>query len=245
MKNIRIKLLTVASILLTTVSMNAQEMYLSWEGETLGDTLTIWGSPDSSEIVFHAVVHNMTVNWMEIKVRRNRLEMPDSTSGYFCWGPCFAEHVEESPDSILIPSGGSSADTAFSGHYIPNAAIGTAVVEYTFYNAENEDQYVKLLVKYWASPEGIAEDPLKGGSISNLYPNPATRLVSFDFVFPEKVKTAGIRITNLFGRVLKEVDIVHSSGKLTVDVGKLESGVYFYSLLLNGHVYETKKLVIR
>ena len=244
-KSIKMKLLTFTAVLLATVSMNAQDMFLSWEGETLGDTVTIWGEPDSSEIVFHAVVHNMTVNWMKIKVRRNQLEMVDSTSSYFCWGTCYADNVEESPDSILIPSGGSSVDTAFSGHYLPNTKIGTSIVEYKFYNMDNEDEYVKVLVIYRASPEGIADDLMNGGSISDLYPNPATTHVNIDYDLPVNVETAGIRIVNLFGSVLKEVDIERSTNKLTVDVSDLESGIYFCTALVNGYVYETKKLIIQ
>jgi len=239
------KLLVLAAVLLTAIPMNAQDMFLSWEGETLGDTLTIWGSPDSSEIVFHAVVHNMTVSWMEIKVRRNQIEMVDSSSSYFCWGACFPDDIVESPDSILIPSGGSSVDTAFSGRYMPNTKIGTSIVEYMFYNADNEDQFVKVLVKYRASPEGIADILMRGGNISELYPNPATKFVSVDFDLPAKVKSASIRIVNLFGSVLKVLDVEHGTNKLTVDVSGLESGIYFYTVLLNGHVYETKKLIVQ
>ena len=244
-KSTKMKLLTFTAILLAAISMNAQDMFLSWEGETLGDTVTVWDEPDSSEIVFHAVVHNMTVNWMEIKVRRNQVEMVDSTSSYFCWGSCYPDSIGESPASILIPSGGSSVDTAFSGHYIPNTKIGTSIVEYIFYDADNEDQYVKVLVNYRASPQGIAKDLLKEGSISDIYPNPTSTLVNIDYDLPLEIESAGVRILNLFGSVLKEVDIERGTNKLTVDVSDLKSGIYFYTVLINGNLYETKKLIIQ
>ena len=239
------KLLTIAIILLATISMNAQDLILTWEGDTLGSTHTVWGEPDSSEIVFHAVVRNNTEKWMKIKVRRSQIEMLDSTSSYFCWGECFDDDVVESPDSILIPSGGSSADDAFSGHYLPKGKIGTSVVEYMFYNMDNEEEYVKVLVNYWASPESIDEGIMSGGSISDIYPNPASNFVNLDYQLTPQVKTAEIRIVNLLGTLVTEAVIERNGNKLTIDVSQLKKGIYFYTLLINGGVYQTQKLIVQ
>ena len=238
-------ILLMIAILLATISMKSQDLLLTWEGDTLGSTHTVWGEPDSSEIVFHAVVHNNTGNWMKIKVRRNQVEMLDSTSSYFCWGVCFDDDVEESPDSILVPSGGSSVDDAFSGHYIPKNKNGTSMVEYMFYNMENEEQNVKVLVKYWTSPENIVEDMVNSGSISDIYPNPAATFVNIDYEIPAEVKSAQIRIINLFGHIVKEQAIKRNKNRLTMDISELEAGIYFYTLLIDNRIYHSKKLIIQ
>lgn len=240
-------LLVFTAVLLATISLSAQNMFLTWNGETLGDTVTVLGEPGDNEIIFQAMVHNMTDKWMKIKVRRNQIEMVDSTSSYFCWGNCFSDDVEESPDSIQIVSGGSSVDTAFSGHYLINEQIGTSLVEYMFYDSDNEDMNVKVLVRYryWASPEGIAEEAIKGGKISSLYPNPTATVVNIDYDIPFEIESASIRIVNIFGSLVKVSDIEPASNKLTIDISDMEAGIYFYSVLLNNHVYQTKKLIIR
>ena len=240
-------LFVFTAVLLATISLNAQNMFLTWDGETLGDTVTVLGEPGNNEIIFQAMVHNSTDKWMKVKVRRERHEMLEGTSSQFCWGVCYPEYVRESPDYIYIVSGGSSSDNAFSGHFLINEQIGTSLVEYMFYDSDNEDINVKVLVKYryWASPEGIAEDALKGGKISSLYPNPATTVVNIDYDIPLEIESASIRIVNIFGSLVKVSDIEPASNKLSIDVSDMEAGIYFYSVLLNNHVYQTKKLIIR
>lgn len=245
MINMKKTLLTVAVILFAVISMNAQDLTLTWEGETIGETITVWGEPDATEIVFHAVVHNNTDNGINVKVRRKQLTMVDGTMSQFCWGLCFPPATEESPDPRLILAGEQSGDEDFSAHYNPLTNIGTSIVEYMFFNQDNEDQYVKVTVKFWGSPEGIAEDAMLGGSISDIYPNPATTVVNIDYNLPAEVDFVKVRIVNLLGAVVKESVVERSANKLTMNVSELEGGIYFYSVLVNGDVYRTKKLIIQ
>ncbi len=240
-------LLTFAAILFVALSMNAQDLTLSWDGETLGDTVVVWGDPTSEdfEIVFHAVCQNNTDDVINVKIRRKRIEMLEGTMSTFCWGICYAPDIEVSPDSIPIAAQGQSEDEAFSGHYTMAGVIGTSIVEYTFFNQYNEDQNVKVVAKYWASPTGIAEDAMNGGSISDIYPNPATTFVNLDYNMPAEVDFAKVQIVNLLGSVVKESNINRSANKLSMDVSDLQGGIYFYSVLVNGDVYKTKKLVIQ
>ena len=235
-------LLTFAAVLFAVISMNAQDLYLSWEGETLGETITVWGSPDTTEIVLKALVYNNTNERMRIKVRRSYIVTVDSTGDYICWGACYPDFVNET-DTVGVPPGLSVDE--FSAHYKPQSQIGTAVIEYLFFNDDNEDQNVKIIVKYWASPEGIAEDAMIGGSISDIYPNPATNVVNIDYKFTPEVDFAEVRIVNLLGAVVKEIIVERDNNKLTMDISDLEGGIYFYSVLINGDIYKTKKLIVQ
>jgi hypothetical protein len=239
-------LLIFAVGLLAVFSMNAQDLTLSWEGEELGETLTLWGHPDSAEIVFHVVCHNNTDRDLNVKVRRNQIEMVDGTSSQFCWGgSCWPPDVDESPSATLIPAGEQSGEEDFSAHYSPSSHNGTSTIEYTFFNEDDEDLNVKITVYYWASPDGIAEDLMKGGSISDIYPNPATSLVNIDYNLPSGVNSAKVRIVNLLGALVKESTIERNANKLTMDISDLKGGVYFYTVLINDDVFKTKKLLIQ
>ncbi|MCF6171692.1 MAG: T9SS type A sorting domain-containing protein [Bacteroidales bacterium] len=238
-------LLSFAAILLAVFSLNAQDLTLSWDGVPLGDTIVTWGEPGNAEIVSHVVVHNNTSNGINMLVRRKRISMVEGSSSAFCWGLCFPPDTEESPEPRLILPGGQSTDEEFSGHYYPNGKIGTSVVEYMFFNKDNEGQNVKIVVKYWGSPAGIAEDAMVGGSISDIYPNPATNMVNIDYELTPEVDFAKIRIVNLLGAVVKEAVVERNNTKLTMDISDLNGGIYFYSVLVNGDVYKTKKLVIQ
>jgi hypothetical protein len=240
-------LLTLAVVIMTAFSMNAQsaDMSLSWDGEAIGDTLDVWGKSTAAEIVSHIVLHNNTDNGINVKVRRRQLSMLEGTSSAFCWGLCFPPSTEESPEARLILAHSQSADEEFSGHYYPEGMIGTSMVEYMFFNEGNEDQNVKVVVRYWSSVSSIAEDAMQGGSISDIYPNPAVNFVSIDYSMPASVQSASVSIVNLLGSVVKEAVVERNAGKLTMDISGLKGGIYFYTVRVNGDIYKTKKLVVR
>jgi len=104
---------------------------------------------------------------------------------------------------------------------------------------------VKVLIEYWASPEIIEEGIMNGGSISDIYPNPAISFVNIDYQLTPQVKTAQIRIVNLLGTLVTEAEIERNVNKLTIDVSQLKNGIYFYTLLINGAVYQTQKLIVQ
>ena len=139
----------------------------------------------------------------------------------------------------------ASGENEFSCHYAPTNEIGTSVFEFKFYNIDNPDEFTSVVVNFWASPEGIAEDAMKGGSISEIYPNPATNYANLDFNLTPSVKNAKVRVINLLGSVVKEANIENGTNQLKLDVSDLDNGVYFYSVLINGETYKTRKLVIR
>jgi len=219
---------------------------LSWDGAIIGDTVTLWGEPSDFEMVMYANLHNNTDNAMNIKVSREEINLIEGTFSQICWaGLCYSPMVDTSVNYELVAAGGSSADEDFSGHYAPNGHIGTSVVKFTFYNIDNPSVNVSVVVKFWASPESIAEDAMKGGSISDIYPNPATNYVNLDLNLTPSVKQAKVRVINLLGSVVKEVEIEKGSNQLRLDISDLDNGVYFYSVLINGDTYKTKKLVVR
>ena len=219
---------------------------LTQDGNLVGDTITLWGEPTDFELVLLANLHNNSSNAMNIKVARKEISLIEGTFSQICWaGLCYSPTVDTSVNYQLVAAGGVSDDEDFSGHYAPNGHIGTSIVEFKFYNMDDPSVNVSVVVKFWASPQSISEDAMKGGSISEIYPNPATNYVNLDFNLTPSVKQAKVRVINLLGSVVKEVEIEKGTNQLKLDVSSLDNGVYFYSVLINGDTYKTKKLVIR
>lgn len=242
------KLLLSLTIILFLFSFTKAQnpLTLTHEGSLIGDTITLWGEPTDFEMVLFANVHNNTGNAMNIKVARNEIYLVDGTFSQICWaGLCYSPDKDTSVNYQLVLAGGTSADEDFSGHYSPNGHIGTSLVEFIFYNIDDPSIFVSVVVKFWASPQSIAEDAMQGGSISEIYPNPATNYVNLDFDLTPSVKQAKVRVINLLGSVVKEVEIERGTNQLKLDISDLDNGVYFYSVLINGDTYKTKKLVVR
>ena len=110
---------------------------------------------------------------------------------------------------------------------------------------DNPDTRVSIVCKYKASPEGIAEEIMRGGFVSEVYPNPASNSVSLDYQLTPQVNDAQVKVYNVLGSVVREAELSRGTGKMRLDVSDLNNGIYFYSILVNNDVYQTKKLIIQ
>ena len=78
------------------------------------------------------------------------------------------------------------------------------------------------------------------------YPNPATSSVTIAYDL-SNLSSADTRvvITNLVGSKVAVRPIAGTSGKVSMDISNLDSGIYFYSIESAGKVVSTKKLIVR
>ena len=76
-------------------------------------------------------------------------------------------------------------------------------------------------------------------------PNPFQYSTEIRYSLPSEVDQAEILILNMNGRVVKRIPIIEreSEGAVTIYSSDLNSSIYSYSLVVNGHVIETKKMV--
>lgn len=228
--------------------MASAQYTLSWEGEPLGDTVIIAGEPSDAELTFHAILTNNGDDTDTIKIKRRLVYLQEGVSHYFCWSLCFQPSLDSifvTGTTIILEPGASIADYEFSGHYEPNGLIGVSYVEYTFFNQSNEDENLVVLAMYTTSPEGILDQMMKSGYISELYPNPSSFVVNIDYRLTPQVTQASLRVTNLLGATIRNEEIQKSSNTIQLDISDLTKGVYFYSVIINNEVYKTKKLIVR
>lgn len=88
------------------------------------------------------------------------------------------------------------------------------------------------------------ENLIKKIRFDKAYPNPATTNIQIEYSIPVETTSAKIIIRNLVGDVVIETPLKELQGKANISVADLESGVYFYSLLLNESTLTTRKLII-
>ena len=242
-------LLTIALSLFVAVLVNAQTLSLSHNGVMLGDTVTVWVDPLASTYVdFEMAIHNNTDNGMNVQVAKQTVTALAENQYLFCLGvACYPPTVDSCGDDVyeFVPAGGASEQKQFKITYNTYELLGIAMVKYNAYNKDNPADSVNIYVKYFAYPEGIAEEAMHGGSISEIYPNPASNSVTLDYQFTNEVRSAQVRVSNLLGSVVKESELQVNSNKAKLDISNLENGIYFYSVIVNGDVYKTKKLIVR
>jgi len=88
--------------------------------------------------------------------------------------------------------------------------------------------------------------PLGINSTLNNYPNPFTdaTTITFDFHSLSSNTKGEIVITDILGNEIKSFPIYTNEGKMTFDRGDLQSGLYFYSLKIDGKPLVTRKMVV-
>ena len=78
----------------------------------------------------------------------------------------------------------------------------------------------------------------------NMIPNPASSRATFVYSLPEKTFSAEIRITNMLGELVEKYQIAPGSNSVEVDCSGFRNGIYFYSLITDNSIVNTKKMVI-
>lgn len=94
---------------------------------------------------------------------------------------------------------------------------------------------------------GIAPKVNSSAELLNTYPNPAdeTTTITINVLDKSQIKSAKIQITNLQGQLIKELAFIPENGlnEVIYDHGYNATGIYQYSLVIDGRVLATKKMV--
>ncbi len=236
--------LSVLLIAFVSVFVFAQSFQFIREGEIFPNGGSFVVTDDVSAAVLYAYIgiKNISASPVQAKVRKFEIEIVPGSSNTFCWGLCFPPFVFESPSALTIQPG--AINNEFSGDYSPNNFSGVSIMRYTVFDIVNPNDSAYFFVEYNAGTVGLNDYSSTKISVSNPYPNPAKSQTSFNYQLPANASHASIRIHNLLGSVVKEVQLVGQRGKISMNVTDLNDGVYFYSVVVNNETYETKRLIV-
>lgn len=211
---------------------------VSAQSLSLSETeITLWGSAGQFELVSYVNVTNDSGNDLDVRVKRIERNVTSGMDNAICWVQCYIPTVSVSPDIITIEGGETIGN--FSGHLYPNGITGDAVIDYVFYDDNNPLDSVVLTVNYEVYGVGLDEAAIH----SDVYPNPASDFIMFDFN-NAGIENLEIAIYDMLGNtvVQKNLDLQQSNPK--IDIRHLRSGAYFYQLKINGVLGETKRLIV-
>jgi len=105
----------------------------------------------------------------------------------------------------------------------------------------------KLLVQKEENPTvGNHELQLKKApALNQNQPNPFYENTLVDYFIPADVKNAKIQVTAVDGKVIGIINIPEvGKGQVTIKASTYPSGTYYYSLILDGQIIETKQMVL-
>ncbi len=85
-------------------------------------------------------------------------------------------------------------------------------------------------------------------SSAKLYqnaPNPFNQTTLINYYIPENTRSASIQITDINGMTIKSVSVnSKGNGQLTLATSQLNSGTYTYSLIIDGALIDTKRMIL-
>ncbi len=227
------------------LSTDTLELY-----DTLGNiinnsTIRITSSdPDVDPMVGHIWFKNTTNTEMpNVKVRRIINQEVEGSMNTFCFGTsCYGPSTDESPVADTAKVG--IINKSFYADYSPNQNGGITSITYEFFDSITFGVRVsaKATIEFHLSANSINEDKLV---FKGPYPNPASLSVNFEYNLPATVRNARLIIRNLLGVEMENIAIETRSGKKSIDVNNFASGIYFYSLILDGKVIQSKKMIVK
>ena len=83
-------------------------------------------------------------------------------------------------------------------------------------------------------------------TILTAYPNPAIQstVIDYDFASMKDYCTANIEVFNIMGKKVGTVELKNNKGTISVSTTALAPGEYFYSLVIDGNLVHTEKLMV-
>ena len=208
-----------------------------------GKDIYIWGDTSIGTATHGIHIKNISTNTINVKCKKIEDSLISGTICTMCFGiNCYASGTYITPkQDTLIPN---ATDTTFSGHYNPKGHLGESIVIFVFFNVANVNDSAWLVVHFNATAVGVNNLFAMNTEISNPYPNPATNFTSINYTLPNTMDKAMFVLTNITGSEVKKIEITNK-GKLNINSGDLNNGVYFCSFFINDKLIQTKKLIIQ
>ncbi len=190
-----------------------------------------------------ATVENISSNPIDVEVVRVVNNYAPGHLSYFCWVQCYPDFVStSSPDFITITPGTPNSNS-FRGDVEVNGIPGLTEVSYCFYDANNPSDSVCVSYSY-LGPTGINDIPSNKNFISKPQPNPASEYTTFMYNKTNPASKAVVRIFDMLGSKVKEVNLTESKSVARVNLTSLKSGLYFYTYFIDNKSVSSGKLVI-
>jgi len=92
---------------------------------------------------------------------------------------------------------------------------------------------------------GISETEINNAKLFQNEPNPFANSTIIKYYLPENTKNAVLTITTASGINIKTINLICCGlNQLQINSNELKAGIYFYSLVIDGKLIETKQMVI-
>ncbi len=75
------------------------------------------------------------------------------------------------------------------------------------------------------------------------YPNPTNQIINLEYSIPTGSNSGQIEISDINGNILNTYIVDNTFSTLSLDITNFSTGTYFYKMIVNGNVSETKSFI--
>jgi hypothetical protein len=237
-------LLTCFIAVFFTTPIFAQNFRLTnLEGNNITNTsisIELDESQLSVDNVYDVYFKNLSSDSLRINVKRITENIVPGAQNLLCWKICHGPLVNQSTPIWVFSN--DSIDN-FKSHYHPFNTYGESNFTFIFFDVNNPTDSVFLRINYNTGTLNTNKIKSNLNGIK-IFPNPSNLKFQIDFE-PNKTNSQEVRISNILGSVVKSQKINKLESSVTLTTEDLEDGVYFVSVVSNGKIENTKRLVVK
>lgn len=202
------------------------------------------------ETKFH--VKNLTGNTKVYTTDVQEITNVPVTDLQVCYGPnCYSATAGTVPVVVIGGSQsltGNQIDSTFK--VAPFSGFGawtggeTATWRVKVYDPQNVSDSASAIIT-WQN-YGVSVKEITSNDVAlNAYPNPATDQISVSYSIDGNTNNAELTVFDIVGKKIKSYDLANTKDRLSIDVSDLNSGVYFYSIMVEGKAVKTERVIVK
>ncbi|MCF6366831.1 MAG: T9SS type A sorting domain-containing protein [Bacteroidales bacterium] len=239
------KLFTAALVILFTINNYAQITITDYSGLDLTNTTAFLPSDED----YHFVITNDGASATNFITEVTSYSIPkDADEMSICGGgTCVSLSLISSfpaqiGNPVYLDAGdtygeeGSTTEFLYV-HYYSGGITEQAVITIKIYEEGNTSNFTEFTL----DTKSVGLDNISTNELFSVYPNPATNY--FTLKSSNELKGTQIVFTNLLGKVVLTKSI--NKPEIIFSTNQFVSGIYFYSIIKNNKIIETKKLIVK
>jgi hypothetical protein len=239
----KIKGLIFLLLCLTCQPGVAQSFSLFYHDQKLSaDTVLVRaGTTDSLDLTTFLTIRNDAETEMQIQAKKTEISMAPGTACSLCWaGYCYPAEIFQTDYPLDLAPGAS--DFSCFAHFITAGIAGTSNVRWTYFDQDNPEDSVSVVINYITYPMGIGNPNATVRII--VAPNPADGEVLFR-LSSDVDSELTVQLYTLSGISVLSGISNNYEGLLKLNTSTVPTGIYLYSIREKGKLISTGKLVVR
>ena len=210
------------------------------------ETKQIFKGKIGEKITAQIPIRNLSTEPLHLIVKRLGKVIGTSQKTYFCWDD---QCLNSDQDQLPISKRVGSLETLNKLESVLEAGLvpGISSVKYLIYNRDNPSESLTYEVNYTIEEDFDRKSLYSSSEIrlNDVYPNPVTEYAIIDYNLTNSDVKAKMVFHNVLGSIVSEYELVPFESKLKVNTTDFNSGVYFYTLYIDGDGVMTHKLIVR